>query len=273
MITGTTERVGNRLLLLALMALTLLPLLSTLSAALAPPGSFPSGLSWPTDPHPENFATAYRSAQFLTLLGSSLLIAAVVVPVTVILAALAGFALGTLRVPGGRIVLALLLLGLTVPAESTITPLYYQMRSYGLLGTRWAIILPLIGSFLPFSVYWMRTHFLGVPAALTEAGRVDGATTWQVFRRIHFPLAVPSFASLGLLLFLWSMNSFLIPLVMVTDPTRRTLAGALAAFQGEHVSDTVLLNAGALLIALPALVVFLIFQRQFLQGLVDGAVK
>ena len=101
---------------------------------------------------------------------------------------------------GGRLVFLLFLLGLTLPFEGVIVPIYYEIRGMGLLNSRWAIILPLIGLFMPFGVFWMRAHFLNMPAELSEAARVDGATTWQLFWRIHVPLARPALASLGILL-------------------------------------------------------------------------
>ncbi len=110
---------------------------------------------------------------------------------------MAGFAFGHLRMPGHRAGFLVFLLGLTLPFEGIITPLYYQVRDIGLLNTRWAIILPLIGLFMPFSVLWMRAHFVNVPDDVSEAARIDGANTWQLFWRIHVPLATPAISSLG----------------------------------------------------------------------------
>ena len=118
-----------------------------------------------------------------------------VVPVSLLFATLAGFALGHLRVRGGQVAFLLFVLGLTLPFEGVIVPLYYEIRHLGLLGSRWGIILPLIGLFMPFGVYWMRAHFVNAPQVLSEAARVDGATTWQLFLRVHVPLARPELTS------------------------------------------------------------------------------
>jgi raffinose/stachyose/melibiose transport system permease protein len=143
----------------------------------------------------------------------------------------------------------------------------------GLLNTRWAIILPLIGLFMPFSVLWMRAHFVNVPSELAEAASVDGATVWQQFRRIQVPLAAPALSSLAILLFLWTWNQFLLAIVLVNDPTKRTMAGALGAFQGQYGTDIPLLCAGSVLILAPTLAVFLVFQRRFVNALLQGSVK
>ena len=154
-----------------------------------------------------------------------------------------------------------------------VTPLYYQMQDLGLLNTRWAIILPLIGLYMPFAVFWMRAHFINVPVELSEAARVDGSSTWQLFWRVQVPLARPAIASLTILMFLWTWNQFLLAIVLVDDPTKRTMAGALGAFQGQWGTDLVLLCAGSLLILTPTLIVFLIFQRQFIKALIQGSLK
>ena len=152
-------------------------------------------------------------------------------------------------------------------------PLYFQVRELGLLNTRWAIILPLIGLFMPFAVMWMRAHFVTMPADLSEAARMDGATTWQLFWRIHIPLSVPALSSLAILLFLWTWNQFLLAIVLVNDPEQRTMAGALGAFQGRYGTDIPLLCAGSLLILTPTLIIFLIFQRHFVSALLQGSLK
>ena len=167
----------------------------------------------------------------------------------------------------------LFLLGLTLPFEGVIVPIYYEIRGLNLLNTRWAIILPLIGLYMPFAVYWMRAHFINMPSELSEAARVDGASTWQLFWQIHVPLARPALASLGILLSVWTWNQFLLTIVLVDDPTKRTMAGALGAFQGQWGADIPLLSAGSLLILLPTLIVFLVFQRHFVAALLQGSLK
>ena len=273
MISNKGEVLLGRLLVLAAIAYTLVPLLSMLSAALQPQGTIPRGFDWPTDPQWGNFRDAFNSANMAALLKSSLIIEAAVVPVSVLFATMAGFALGQLRIRGGRIVFLVILLGLTMPFEVVITPLYYEMRDLGLLNTRWSIVLPLIALFMSFGVFWMRSHFLNIPSEFTEAARVDGASTWQAFRHVHLPLARPAMATLAILYFVWTWNQFILALVMVNDPEQRTMAGALGYFQGQWGIDVVLLSAGSLLILAPTLIVFLIFQRQFVTALLAGAIK
>ena len=268
-----TDRASRTAILVVLMLFAVLPLLSMLTAALAPQNSTPPGLAWPTDPQWGNFVDAATASNFLTLFRSSVLIVLGVVPAAVAMATAAGYGLAQLRIPGGRLINALLLVGLTVPYEALITPLYYNLRDLGLLGTRWAVILPLIGLLMPFGVFWMRASFLNAEPALTEAAKLDGASSWQIFRQVQLPLAVPALSALTILFFLATWNQYLLPLVLIDDPSMRTVAGGLGAFQGEHGTDIALLCAGSLLIIAPSLLVFLFFQRHFVKALLQGAVK
>lgn len=268
-----TEVFAGRSLLVALMAITILPFLSIFTTALHPSGAVPSGLSWPADPQWSNFIEAFEVANMNALLVSSIFIVLAVVPVSLVISTMAGFAIGLLRIPGARFLLLLFIFGLTLPFEGIITPLYFLARAMGVLNTRLAIVLPLIGLFMPFAVFWMRAHFVNMPSEISEAARVDGASTWDLFWRIHVPLARAPIASLGILMAVWAWNQFLLALVLVEDPTQRTMAGALGAFQGHYATDVPLLCAGTILILLPTLVVFLLFQRQVIAALLQGSVK
>lgn len=273
MIVARRNALVGAALLLALMAVTLLPFASLFTTALHRSGTYPRGLDWPSHPHWGNFVTAFHVANMGAIFKSSVLIVIAVVPVSIVIATMAGFALGQLRILGGTAVFLIFLLGLTLPFEGVIVPLYYEVRNLGLLNTRWAIVLPLIGLFMPFGVFWMRAHFINMPNELSEAARVDGATTWQLFWRVHVPLARPAVTSLGILMTVWTWNQFLLAIVLVDDPTKRTMAGALGAFQGQWGTDIPLLSAGSLLILAPTIVVFVVFQRHFVSALLQGSLK
>jgi raffinose/stachyose/melibiose transport system permease protein len=268
-----TELYAGRALLLLMTLLTILPFLSLFTTALHPSGAVPGGLEWPTDPQWSNFATAFDVADMGTLLVSSGVIVLGVVPAALALATMAGFAVGLLRIPGARLLFLLFLLGLTFPFEGIVTALYYLERQMGILNTRLAVVLPLIGLFLPFGVFWMRAHFVNMPKEITEAARVDGASIWDLFWRIHVPLARAHIASLGILFSIWTWNQFLLALVLVEDPSQRTMAGALGAFQGRYATDIPLLCAASLLVLVPTLAVFLVFQRHIIAALLQGSVK
>jgi raffinose/stachyose/melibiose transport system permease protein len=255
------------------MIITILPLISIFMTALHPSGTVPNGLAWPTDPQWNNFVEAFNVANMTTLMQSSAFIVLAVVPISLIISTMAGFAIGHLRIPGSRLLLFLFVLGLTLPFTGIIVPLYYLERDLGIYNSRFAIVLPLIGLYMPFAVFWMRAHFVSMPSEISEAARVDGATTWGLFWRIHIPIARAPITSLGILMAVWTWNQFLIALVLVEDPTQRTMAGALGAFQGHYATNVPLLCAGTILILLPTLIIFVIFQRQIITALLQGSVK
>lgn len=252
---------------------SIIPLVSMFTAALAPRGTIPEGLSWPGDPQWGNFVDAWELANLTTLLRSSSILVLGVVPASVVIATLAAYAITVLNIPFGKIFFVALLLGLTMPYEMTILPLYRQMDALGLLNTRLGIILPLIGLNMPFAIFWMRAHFSTMPKELVEASSIDGAGPWQALVRIHLPLAASAIASLVLLLFLGTWNNFMLTLVLMDDPTKRTMAGALQAFTGKYSTDLVLLNAGSVLLMAPTILVFLLLQRHFIKAMLAGSVK
>jgi raffinose/stachyose/melibiose transport system permease protein len=270
---GRGELFAERTLLVALMAFTILPFISIFLTALHPSGTVPGGLEWPAHPQWSNFVEAFKVANMNELIVSSVRIVLTVVPVALVISTMAGFAIGFLRIPGSGVLTTLFVLGLTIPFSGLIIPIYFLERAVHLYNTKFAIALPLIALYMPFGVYWMRAHFINMPVEISEAARVDGATTWDLFRRIHLPLAQAPIASLGILMSIWTWNQFLLALVLVEDPSQRTMAGALGAFQGHYAINVPLLCAGTIIILVPTLLVFVLFQRQIIKALLQGAVK
>jgi raffinose/stachyose/melibiose transport system permease protein len=196
-----------------------------------------------------------------------------VVPISLVISTMAAFAIGLLRIPASRVLLFLFVFGLTLPFAGIIVPLYYLERAMHIYNTRLAIVLPLIGLYMPFAVFWMRAHFINMPSEISDAARVDGAGTWDLFLRIHLPLAQAPIVSLGILMSVWTWNQFLLALVLVEDPSQRTMAGALGAFQGHYATNVPLLSAGTMMILIPTLLIFVVFQRQIIEALLEGSVK
>jgi raffinose/stachyose/melibiose transport system permease protein len=186
---------------------------------------------------------------------------------------LSGYAFGLMRFRGGTLLFYVFLLGLMVPMEAMIVPLYYDFRDLGLTDTYWGLILPQIGTSVAFGTFWMRAFFRGVPRSLVEAARIDGASSWFTLWRVLLPLARPAVLTMTVLLFMWTWNEFLLALVMVSDEGLRTAPLGLSFFQGRNTSDLTLLSAGSVLVALPVVVVYVFLQRHFIRGMLAGAVK
>jgi raffinose/stachyose/melibiose transport system permease protein len=178
-----------------------------------------------------------------------------------------------MRFPGANVLFYVFLLGLMVPSEAVIVPLYFDLRSLQLTDSYVALVLPQVAQSLAFGTFWMRAYFRSTSREVVEAARLDGASTWQVLWLILLPMGRPAVLTMTLLVFMWTWNEFLVPLVMVTDENLRTAPLGLANFQGQYTSGTALLAAGAVLVALPVVLVYLCTQRYFIRGMIDGAVK
>ena len=268
----SVRTIGNLVLALTII-FSIIPFISMLSAALQPQGSMPTGIQFTTTPHWENFIDAWNIANITPLLKSSLILVIGVVPAVILFSALGGYAMAQLKVPGRGLIMLLFMIGLTIPFETLVTPLYYEVDAMGILNTRWALILPMIGLNMPFGIMWMRSHFEQMPRDLMEAASIDGAGHWRTFVSIQLPLELPTLSSLGILTFLSTWNQFLLAVVLINDPNKRTMAGALQSFVGQYQTDVVLLNAAALLIMAPTMILFIILQRYFIRAMLAGSVK
>lgn len=220
----------------------------------------------------ENFVEAWNGARFSTYFTSSVIVVVPVVIISVILSTMSGFAFGMFRFPGQNVLLLLILLGLMVPFEAVIIPLWQLMGSLGLRNTYWALILPQVALSFAFGTYWMRSFFRDFPRELVDAAVVDGCTTWDVLWRVLFPLSRPALLSLVVLLFMWTWNEFFLVLVMVSGDLR-TLPVGLALLRGRYASDIPVMAAASLIVSLPVLILYFIFQRSFIRGMISGAVK
>jgi raffinose/stachyose/melibiose transport system permease protein len=223
--------------------------------------------------HVDNFRRAWDDGNFGQYLKSSVIVTVSVVALSTVVSILSGYAFGLMRFRGSQILFYIFLLGLMVPMEAMIVPLYYDLRDLQLTDTYWALILPQAGTSIAFGTFWMRAFFRSVPPSLVEAARIDGATSWFTLWRVLLPLARPAVLTMVVLLFMWTWNEFLLALVMVTDEGLRTAPLGLSFFLGRNSDDLTLLAAGAVIVATPVVVLYVFLQRHFIRGMVSGAVK
>lgn len=265
------ERSINYLILSLFALFALFPLLSILSAALTPSGETPGLL--PTDLTFGNFAEAWETGRFATYLRTSVIVSGSVVLLATLLSVMAGYAFGTMRFRGSAALFYVLLLGIMVPTEAIVVPLYFDLRELGLTNTLWALILPQTAQSVAFGTFWMRAYFRSSSRALVEAARMDGAGHWRTLWSVLLPVGRPAMVTMIVLVFMWTWNEFLIPLVMVTDEALRTAPLGLAFFQGQYTADIRLLAAGAAIVAVPVVIVYLFLQRHFIRGMLEGSTR
>ncbi|WP_291277906.1 carbohydrate ABC transporter permease [Galactobacter sp.] len=266
--TSRTEIAANYIILTLFALVALWPIGTIVVGAFgAPSGVSTGGLHW------ENFAEAWTGGRFGQYLVNSLSVSALVLVIAVPLSLLAGYAFGTMRFRGSTVLFYLFLLGIMVPAEAIVVPLFFDLQPLGLTDTIWAVALPQAAQSIAFGTYWMRTYFRSSSRAITEAARLDGASNGRILWQIHVPMARPALVTLIVLVFMWTWNEFLIPLVMSPTGAWRTMPLGLNFFQSQHSTEISLMAAGAVIVALPVVILYLFLQRHFIRGMVEGAVK
>lgn len=221
----------------------------------------------------ENFAKAWDRATLGTAFLNSALISFTKVPIGLFVASLAAFALGRLRFRYQQVLFILITIGTMIPVQVALGPLFRLVLSLGLLNKYLGILLPYIAFGVPYHVFIMRGFFRGIPTELDEAARMDGATSFGIYWRIILPLSKPVLAALFILDFVATWNEFGIALVILQRQDAWTIPLSLQAFTGQFGNNYTELNAAILMAVLPVVIVYLLFQRYFVSGLVSGAVK
>ncbi|MGH2615445.1 MAG: carbohydrate ABC transporter permease [Thermomicrobiales bacterium] len=222
---------------------------------------------------PANLSNAWTVGNFSNYMLNTVIYSVAIVTGVVLLCCLAGYALAMLRLPGRNGIFVLFLLGLMVPFQSVMIPLYYLLRDIRLLETYWAFIVPAIALRLPFGIFLMRGFFRGLPPELGDAARTDGANEWQVFRQVMLPLSWPGMATLIVFQFMWTWNEFAMPLIYVQRDALRPISLGTMFFFGRFTADRGLIAAGATIAMIPVVILYLLLQRRFIEGITAGALK
>ena len=221
------------------------------------------------------YAQVFKLQPFAQQYWNSAYIAALVTIGTMIVSSMAGYAFARIKFPGANFIFMVVLLGLLIPSEVTIVPLFQMFLKWGMVNTHWPLILvPIFGAPSVFATFVMRQFFIALPGELEEAARVDGLGRFKIFWTIALPLARPALAAVAIFTFLHSWNLYLEPIVFLTSPERFTLPQALTqyvdAYQGPMWNIQL---AAATLTAIPVLIVFIFAQRQFIEGLAHTGLK
>ncbi len=259
--------------LAALALLTLMPLVWMVSASFMAPGEasrFPPPL-WPQAPTLANYRELFASVGIGRQFANSLAMASGATVLSLCFNLAAGYAFAKLEFRGRDRLFRTLLGALVIPAQVTMLPLFLMLERMGLVNTLPGVLIPWLASV--FGIFLVRQYALTIPDELLEAARIDGASEWRIFVDVVLPLLKPVIVTLALLSFLGAWNDFMWPLIVLSDRDLQTLPVALAALSREHVSDTELMMAGAVVTVVPVLVLFLALQRFYMQGLMMGSVK
>jgi multiple sugar transport system permease protein len=226
----------------------------------------------PSIPTTDNYQRLFDQLDFPRFFFNSTVIAFAVTVGNLVFCPMLGYALAKLRWRGKRVIMGLVLATLMVPAGITLIPNFILMSKLGFVNSYPGLILPFLAG--PFGVFLMRQFMFSIPNELLEAARIDGGNEFRIFWTVVLPIATPVLATLGILTFLGNWNSFLYPLVMAQEPQMYTLPVALATFAtGQFQADHGMLMAGSVILVVPVLIVFVIFQRWITEGIATTGLK
>lgn len=265
------ERIAGWTVLLVGTVITLYPLVAVVSTAFEPPSETSSGISFFQHVSFSSFNYAWNIGDFRAYLFNTALVTVVVMVISTVIALLAAYGVSVLRPRGSKLVLYVAILGFMLPTEALIVPWYYQLSSFNFVNTYWAMILPQAAQSVAFGTFWLSTAFASLPPVLGEAAALDGASEWTLLTRVHVPNIAPAIKTMAALVFLWTWNAFLLPLVMESNPSRYVVTIGLSAFEGNHFANYGALAAGSIITALPVVFVYLFAQRSFIAGMFAGS--
>jgi raffinose/stachyose/melibiose transport system permease protein len=231
------------------------------------PFGLPSEWQW------HNYGDILISQRYWLQMGNSLLIAALTVFLTLMFAAMAAFTFAHVKFFGGNFLLNYFLVGLMFPAATAILPLFIRIRDLGLLDTYWGVVLPQVAFGLGMSILLFRNYFRNLPTELFDAAFVDGCGYLRFFWHISLPLSRPIIATVGIISFVGSWNSYILPLIMLNSEDKYPWPLGIMVYKGEFSTDWQLILAFITLTILPTVIVFFAAQKHIIAGLTAGAVK
>ena len=253
--------------------LALGPMLWMLAASFMPAGeanSYPPRLV-PSRPTLEHYQALFLRLDLGRSLMNSAIVALTVTGLSLLVNSMAGYALAKLRFRMRDRLFRTLSTGLLFPVQVSMLPLFLMFKELGLINSYWGVIIPSLASI--FGIFLIRQYTLALPDDLLDAARIDGASELRIYWSVALPVIRPILATIAIWTFLTTWNDFMWPLIVLSDESRYTLPVALANLSGEHVQDTELMMAGAVITVLPVMLVFLFLQRYYIQGVMAGSVK
>jgi multiple sugar transport system permease protein len=271
----TRSKIGWALAGVAIVAYTLLPVAWIVSLSFKQGDDINNKKFLPTHWSLDNYRTVFDTNLFTSALRNSIGISLIATAIAVVLATLAAYAIARLDFPGKRLILTTALGVSIFPVISLVTPLFNLWRNIGLYDTWLGLIIPYLSLTLPISIWTLAAFFRQIPWELEQAAQVDGATPWQAFRKAVVPLAAPGVFTTALIAFFIAWNDFVYGISLTSTSRARPVPAALAFFTGasQFEEPTGAISAAAVVVTVPVVILVLLFQRQIVSGLTQGAVK
>ncbi len=252
---------------------SLVPLVWMVFASVMPSGQ---ASTFPPPFFPREVTLAHYAELFTRLnlgryLLNSVIITTAVTLISLFLNSMAGYAFAKFRFRGRDRLFKVLLGALVIPAQVAMLPLFLMLKQLGVINTYWGVIIP--GMATIFGIFLIRQYAFSIPDSLLDAARIDGAGEFRIYWSLVLPLIKPILVTLAIFTFMSIWNDFMWPLIVLTDSSMYTLPVALANLVGEHVQDIELMMAGSVLTVLPVMLLFIVLQRYYLEGIMMGSVK
>ena len=263
------------LILTSLAAVFILPFIWMLSTSLKGyENIFSLPMKWiPETIHWENYVNVFKAMPFLTYLNNSIFVTGLAIFGTVLSSSMVAYAFAVLRWPGRDTLFIIVIATMMLPVQVTMIPLFVIFKELGWLNTFKPLIIPAFFGGGAFNIFILRQFFLSIPQDLFDAARIDGCSEFRIYWNIVLPLAKPALATVSILSFMLYWNDFLGPLIYLSDKLKSTLALGVVSFVGQHQSEWAILMVATILMMLPIILIFFMFQKYFIRGLMMGSVK
>ncbi len=270
----TSSLVPNYILATLLALFVLVPLGTLVSNSLKTGpevGRNPLGL--PSQIHWQNFPEAWRQARFSVTMRNSAILSCGTIAGVLVVAGLAAYALARLNLPGAGALTLYLLVGTSMPAQLFMVPLFFLWNKLGLTDSLVGVIIIYCATMSPFATFLLRSYMVSIPRDFEDAARVDGASELQVLRHVIVPITFPGFLTAGLVTGLGAWNEFMFAVTFLHREEVKPISTALYAFMSRYGREWGLTSAAAIYMVLPVVVLFLLLQRQFIEGLTQGGLR
>jgi raffinose/stachyose/melibiose transport system permease protein len=232
-----------------------------------------SAVALPSALHFENYRHAWNTAHIGTYFFNSLFVSIVSIIFTVIIGALAAFVLAKFRFPGRGAISAIFVIGMLIPLQSVLVPLFSQMRTFHLLDTPWSLVIVYTAFGLPLTIFLMESFIAAFPDSIMEAAIIDGSTMLRIFGSVILPMTRPVIATVSILNFLNNWKEFSFALVFINSENKKTLPLGLYNFLGAYTTDYAGLLSALVIATIPIFIIYLLLQEQIINGMTAGAVK
>ena len=262
------------LVLVVATVITLVPIIWVFASALKSNKEIrENALALPQEWRFQNYIDAWFGASFDQYFFNSIFITVTSVAIVLFLSSLAAYAFAKMRFPGNQMIFFVFLIGMAFPLSAKLGPLLSLMYELNLANSRLGLILVYVAGSLPFAILMLRAFFQGFPQELEDSAALDGCSRFQFYLRILLPLSKPSLMALGIFVFMGTWNEFFQALLLINEDSKRTLPLGLTAFQDEYFTDFALSFAGINITAVPVIIVYIMFQRNLIEGITVGSIK